>query len=205
MYLWMDVVGIFRKGICLVLLDGLRLRYQWFQLLINLVEGFLLWCIVGYMVIVWVMGLFKWQWFQQFGVVCFVVNCQLCQSGCFQCWVDIVFGMVIELQVVDICQYLLLVSVVCFVVDKCDVLWFDVVGVYYVYIICQCIVYFFQYCLCQFCWFMLMCQVKKDVFSLWVVVWCVFVRQIGQELYWIGVFICCLCCCDQCWYVGEIG
>ncbi len=66
-YAFMDVAGTFRKGIRPALPDGLRLRHQRFQLLINLAEGFPLRRIVGHTAIVRAMGLFKRQRLQQPG------------------------------------------------------------------------------------------------------------------------------------------
>lgn len=77
----MDVAGTFREGIRPALPDGLRLRHQRFQLLINLAEGFPLWRIVGHTAIVRAMGLFKRQRLQQPGAVCLVVHRQLRQPG----------------------------------------------------------------------------------------------------------------------------
>lgn len=77
----MDVAGTFSKGIRPALPDGLRLRHQRFQLLINLAEGFPLRRIVGHTAIVRAMGLFKRQRLQQPGAVCLVVNRQLRQPG----------------------------------------------------------------------------------------------------------------------------
>ncbi len=68
-----------QEGIRPALPDGLRLRHQRFQLLINLAEGFPLRRIVGHTAIVRAMGLFKRQRLQQPGAVCLVVNRQLRQ------------------------------------------------------------------------------------------------------------------------------
>ena len=70
----MNADWTFRGVIRPALPDGLRLRHQRFQLLINLAEGFPLRRIVGHSAIVRAMGLFKRQRLQQPGAVCLVVN-----------------------------------------------------------------------------------------------------------------------------------
>ena len=166
----MDVVETFREGIRPALPDGLRLRHQRFQLLINLAEGFPLWRIVGHTAIVRAIRLFKRQRLQQPGAVCLVVHRQLRQPGRPQRRADVAPGTVIELLAADIRQHLPPVSAARPAADKRDALRLDAAGVYHVHAIRQRITHSLQHRPRQLSRPMLMCQAKKDALGLRVVV-----------------------------------